>query len=224
MPTETGVLAVLNNVEPSDEAEFGEWYQKEHVAERVGIPGFRSGRRYRALGGDPKYFSVYETDSVEVLTSDAYLKRLNSPSDWTRRVMPMFRDMRRCVCTVKARAGKDGMGGAATSCQFNAGADVAQGLREWISNIVLSEIVTAPGVVKAELWQVDTGASQAPSTESGLRVSDRAVPDWCVFVEGVYGESIGVIEKTLSAAALEERGAGNVKFLPKYEMLYALLA
>lgn len=224
MSSETGVLAVLNNVDPSNEAEYSEWYQREHVAERVGIPGFRSGRRFRALDGDPKYLSVYETDSVDVLTSDAYLTVLNAPTEWTRQVMPVFRDMRRCVCSVNARAGIGGTGGAATACLFNTDSESSEAIHAWICGTVLQQIADSPGIVNAELWQIDIHASQAPSTESGLRITDREVPNWCVFVEGVDTEAIGIIDTLLPAATLEERGAGNVEFLPRCEMLYALRA
>ena len=224
MSSETGILAVLNNVESGIEAEYDEWYQKEHVPERVGVPGFRSGRRFRARGCDPEYLSVYGVDSVGVLTSAAYLERLNAPTEWTQRIMPMFRDMRRCVCTVKARAGSEGMGGAATVCQLNVSADAAEGLYDWISNHVLTEIGASPGIVNAELWRIDAAASRISTTESDLRVSDREVPDWGVFVEGVDSEAVEVLEMRLSTASLVERGATNIEFLPKYQMLYALRA
>ena len=44
------------------------------------------------------------------------------------------------------------------------------------------------------------------------------------FVEGVDSEAIGVLEKMLSITSLEARGATNIEFLPKYQMLYALRA
>ena len=224
MSSETGVLAVLNNVESGIEAEYDEWYQNEHVPERVGVPGFRSGRRFRARGCDPEYLSVYEVDSVGVLSSAAYLERLNAPTEWTQRIMPMFRDMRRCVCTVKARTGIEGIGGAATVCQFNVSADAAERLHDWISNHVLAEIGASPGIVNAELWRIDAAAFRVSTTESDLRVSDREVPDWGVFVEGVDSEAVEVLELGLPTASLDERGATNIEFLPKYQMLYALRA
>ena len=224
MSSETGILAVLNNVESGIEAEYDEWYQKEHIPERVGVPGFRSGRRFRARGCDPEFLSIYEVDSVGVLSSAAYLERLNGPTDWTQRMMPMFRDMRRCVCTVKARAGSVGIGGVATVCQFNLSVDAAEGLHDWISNHVLAEIGASSGVVNAELWRIDAVASRVLTTESNLRVSDREVPDWGVFVEGVDSEAVEILEMRLPTESLVECGATSIEFLPKYQMLYALRA
>lgn len=50
-----GMLFVASDVEPADEADFNRWYDKEHVEERVRIPGFLSGGRYFSLEGGRKY-------------------------------------------------------------------------------------------------------------------------------------------------------------------------
>ena len=39
-----GILAIFNNVAPGREAEFEEWFQHEHLAERIALPGFLSRR------------------------------------------------------------------------------------------------------------------------------------------------------------------------------------
>jgi hypothetical protein len=38
--TGKGLLAVWADVDPEVEAEFNEWYDKEHVPERLAVPGF----------------------------------------------------------------------------------------------------------------------------------------------------------------------------------------
>jgi hypothetical protein len=50
------------------------------------------------------------------------------------------------------------------------------------------------------------------------------VPNWCAFVKGVEGESVGVLERKLQITSLFEQGATNDEFLPRYELLYALRA
>ena len=61
-----GILAIFNNVAPGREAEFEEWFQHEHLAERIAVPGFLIGRRHEAISGQPRYFNFYVTQSVEV--------------------------------------------------------------------------------------------------------------------------------------------------------------
>ena len=59
-----GILAIFNNVAPGREAEFEEWFQHEHLAERIAVPGFLLGRRYEALSGQPRFFNYYLTQSA----------------------------------------------------------------------------------------------------------------------------------------------------------------
>ena len=58
----TGVLAIWNGIDPEAEADFVAWHVREHIPERVVLPGFRRGRRYVALDGEPAYFNFYETE------------------------------------------------------------------------------------------------------------------------------------------------------------------
>src|SRR6266436_9235969 len=78
-----GILAIFNNVAPGREAEFEEWFQHEHLQERLGVPGFLLGRRYEAVRGEPRYFNFYLTRSAEVLNSADYRMRLNNPTPMT---------------------------------------------------------------------------------------------------------------------------------------------
>jgi hypothetical protein len=44
-----GILAIFNNVASGREAEFEEWFQHEHLAERLAVPGFLMGRRHEVV-------------------------------------------------------------------------------------------------------------------------------------------------------------------------------
>jgi hypothetical protein len=92
-----GYLVVANDVASGAEAAFERWYQGEHLAERLGVPGFRNARRYVAVDGAPRYAALYETDDPGVLDSDAYRARLDAPTEMTRSIMPSFRNMNRTV-------------------------------------------------------------------------------------------------------------------------------
>ena len=82
------VVAIWNGIAPEGRTEFYEWHNREHMPERVGIPGFRRGRRYIAKYGTPEFFTLYEADCAEVLVGQDYLNRLNNPTPWTQRVPP----------------------------------------------------------------------------------------------------------------------------------------
>ena len=74
-----GILAIFNNVAPGREAEFEEWFQHEHLAERIAVPGFLIGRRHEAISGEPRYFNFYVTQSVEVLSSPRLSRAARRP-------------------------------------------------------------------------------------------------------------------------------------------------
>lgn len=88
-----GALAIWMDVDPAGESAFNEWYRGQHLGERLSVPGFLRGRRYQAVGDGPAYFTLYETAGAEVLSSAAYLARLDAPTDWTRRALPTIRRM-----------------------------------------------------------------------------------------------------------------------------------
>lgn len=96
----TGLLSVWNHIAPAHEAEFNAWYEAEHLDERMTVPGFRSARRYRAVGETYAYAALYELDGPEVLQSPAYLDLLAHPTPRTRAIMPHFREMNRAACHV----------------------------------------------------------------------------------------------------------------------------
>jgi hypothetical protein len=102
----TGILAIWNGCAPGSEAAFEAWYQGEHLAERIAVPGFLLGRRYEAVRGTPPNFCYYLTQSPAVLKSPAYLERLDNPTRLTRSIMSgPFRDAIRTVCSRSARYG-----------------------------------------------------------------------------------------------------------------------
>jgi hypothetical protein len=84
-----GLLLVMIEVDPAHEEEFNRWYNEEHLPERKACPGFLSARRFVAVEGEPKYLALYDLESPEVLTSEAYQK-IYPPSAWTKKVSQHF--------------------------------------------------------------------------------------------------------------------------------------
>src|SRR5262245_23890590 len=90
-----GLLLTLTEPPAGMEEEFNAWYDTEHLAERLAIPGFRSARRW-VLG--KSYLATYELDSPAVLTSKAYLDRFNNQSPWSRRCLAKCVVFKRWAC------------------------------------------------------------------------------------------------------------------------------
>src|SRR5919112_840620 len=86
----TGLLMVWTDIDAEYEAEFNRWYDEEHLAKLLTVPGFLSAGRYIALKGGPKYLAIYEFEHAQVPESEAWSKaRASNP--WTRRMSPNLR-------------------------------------------------------------------------------------------------------------------------------------
>ena len=100
-----GALVIWHDITADGEADYNEWHSKEHLLERVGVPGFRRGHRLQAVSGSPRYLNLYEVEDLATLTSQPYLDRLNDPTPWTQRALGHFRDNNRTLCRVAASIG-----------------------------------------------------------------------------------------------------------------------
>jgi hypothetical protein len=100
-----GMLFVASDVEPVDEADFNRWYDKEHVEERVRIPGFLSGARYFSLEGGRKYLGLYRTESLAVFGSSGYRAAFEKQTPWSIANLDRMRQPIRRVCAVRAVTG-----------------------------------------------------------------------------------------------------------------------
>src|SRR5439155_11194014 len=100
---------------------------------------------------------------VTTLTSVSgleYFQRLNNPSEWTRKMMPYFRNMSRSVCNLRYSDGP-GEGGFIATLRFSASNKTEDELLE----ITLPEIGNAPGIVGVHFLVADGAASNIPTVE-----------------------------------------------------------
>jgi hypothetical protein len=102
----SGILAVWNDCARGREAFYEEWYQEEHLMERVGVSGFIVGRRYEAVVAKQRFLTTYEVESASVLSSPQYRERLAHPTERTTAIMrDGFLNMNRNVCERRAMRG-----------------------------------------------------------------------------------------------------------------------
>jgi hypothetical protein len=171
-----GILAIFNNVAPGREAEFEEWFQHEHLQERLAVPGFLLGRRHEAVAGEPRYFNFYLTQSADVLKSAAYHMRLNDPTPMTRMVMAeIFKDMIRTVCEQSLRLGTM-RGAVAVTARFG------ERLDEDALKAALEKLMRDKAVACGEIWSAVSVGDVPPAEEERLRGGDRRIAG-CLMVE-----------------------------------------
>jgi hypothetical protein len=98
-----GLLMFATNVAPENEKDFNAWYDQEHVPALRSVPGCLSARRFRTDEGAPQYVALYNLDSPDVVTSDAWKKAVETP--WTARIRPHFKGTLRLVMRKYRRNG-----------------------------------------------------------------------------------------------------------------------
>jgi hypothetical protein len=98
--TKRGLLLTITEPPAAMEEEFNAWYDTEHLAERLAIPGFRSARRWvmDCTPGQGKYLATYELDSLSILSSREYLSCFENQSPWSRRCLAKTVVFRRWAC------------------------------------------------------------------------------------------------------------------------------
>lgn len=216
-----GVLAIWNGIEPAAEEDFVEWHVREHIPERVSLPGFLRGRRYVAIDGDPKYFNFYETQTPGDLNAPAYLARLNAPTDWTRRVVAQFKDTSRTACEVVWSIG-EGEGGFIEAVVLELGPDAAQFERAAHRRLSAAYGDNA-GLVGIHLLKGQADISRPQTTEAKLRGAPDKLAPWILLVEASTAEALQRFRAAEGdAAALSAIGVGAILQRGIYQVQFTL--
>jgi hypothetical protein len=164
-----GLLAFWADIDADYQLEYLKWHNCEHMAERTSIPGFHVGHRYRAGGKEPDFFMVYETDTAEVMESEAYLNCQNNPTPWTRESIGHFRNSLRVIYSLVASEGER----PATDAPYlllvrsnppdeDGGADE---VIRWYREEHLPRLITVEGALRARLYQTDKKISNIATAE-----------------------------------------------------------
>ena len=208
-----GILAIWNDIAPEGYEHFERWSNREHLQERVGVPGFRFGQRYEAVsGGDRRFFAFYEVDSPAVLTSPAYLQRLENPTSWTQKTMTYFRNMVRTVCDVRRSAGD--LAGAFVVV-LRADGEFKPTLA---ADALADELAAQPSVARVQIWTAAAGQTKADTAEMKIRGKDQLTAG-AIVVECVRLADAERVMSMLSKGAPASLGIAGPSVLGIYGLL-----
>jgi hypothetical protein len=207
MATE-GFLAIWSDVARREETNYLHWLTREHTAERVSVPGFVGVRVFRArLSETCRYFILYRLERPEVLASEAYLERLDSPTEWSRRIMPILGNFTRGGGRVLVEAGQ-GEGAVASPI-------LCQASEIEPARAALDAVVTLDRVVAARLFQGDQSRTGITTQEKSMRSSDRSF-EALLLVEALsdvaLDSALDELRKTVPIAEPH----------PRYDQIFAL--
>ena len=194
-----GMLLTSMNIDANDEAEFNRWYDREHLEERVAIEGFLEARRYVAHEGNPKYLSLYSTETFEVLDSPAYRTALANQTAWSKANIARFQNMIRAVAriTVSLGTGRGAALGIVRLRPPSGGEDkLRAALREQLDPARLD------GIISMHLIESDPALSK-PITDNPSAPNPGA-GDWFVLIDATdVGAVLPVAARFSDNAALK---------------------
>ena len=164
--TDQAQLLVWSDIDPDHEADFNQWYDREHMEERVRIPGFTGARRYRAVSGSARrYLALYRASSLADFTSDAYRKAFTKQTQWSITNFGRMSNTRRRVMQVPQEGGF-GWGGALVLIEL-----VPNAMDTDAVSTVLGKLMAEEGVLRVHHMIPDeTLSTPLPSENTEGRV------------------------------------------------------
>lgn len=183
-----GMLLTSMNVDAADEADFNRWYDREHLEERVAIDGFLEARRYVAHAANPKYLSLYSTETVGVLDSPAYRARLADQTEWSQRSMARFKDMLRVVARITISTGT-GRGAALGLVRLRPRAENAGAWRDALQEKLTPQ--DRDGIISMHLLESEPELSGATAGIPAGR--NEGARDWFVLIDGTHVGAVSAV-------------------------------
>lgn len=188
--TGRGMLMTSMDIDPGHEAEFNDWYDREHLTERVAISGFLEARRYLAVEAAPKYLALYSTSGFDVLTGPAYRTALANQTPRSQLNISRFRNMGRAVARVTVSRG-EGRGAALALVRLRPGSGERTGaLRARAAERL--DPAGAAGVIAIHVIESDPELSK-PLT--GPEAPNPGAGDWYVAVDGSEIEAVAALAR-----------------------------
>ena len=207
------VVAIWNDIPADTREQFYDWHIVEHMPERVGIPGFRRGRRYIAIDSatQPEFFTLYELDTMQVAQGMDYANRLNDPTPATKHVTSRFQNTFRALSRVLVSHGP-GSGGVMLTIRFGCDARHIPGLKALVRAAGQAARVTG-----AHFCQGDEAASSVRTTEYQGRTDVQPPPDCFIMIEATDAEALSeiMLDRAMTGAGATgpfERGVYRLEY------------
>ena len=198
-----GAVLVWNDIAHEGREQFYEWHDKEHMPERLSLPGFRRGRRFAKPRHSPEWLTMYEADDLSVVTSPEYLARLNAPTPGTVSTLRYFQNTSRAVCRVVHSIGSSTGGNVLAMC-LDVPGDRSEAMCRYLCGEAFPRVIALTGVVACHLLAADQSASSVNTAESSTRKFD--VPAWVLLCEATNTAAADKARGLLEGPALPSLG------------------
>jgi len=206
-----GFLAIWSDVEPKHLTDYRHWLTREHTTERVTTDGFLASRVFRMMHSEiNRFFILYELEAPEVLDGPAYLARLNSPTPWSKRIMPILGNFVRGGGVMVARAGR-GEGSTVVILRIeNLPKDPTK---------LATDIAVLDGIAAVQIGVTDLARTLVPTKEKGM-CKNEGVFAGLLILEALDEASLR--DALRKIAEMVPNVAGDIAEVEVYQGMFAL--
>tara|TARA_B100001765_G_scaffold110500_2_gene68673 strand:- start:1913 stop:2587 length:675 start_codon:yes stop_codon:yes gene_type:complete len=159
----TGLLMVWCDVPEDREDEFNRWYNEEHIAEILTVPGVLDAARYEAVKGGPKHLACYELESPSAVLGDGFTKR--TKSKWSETMGPtligqnFFNPLYQMIFpdSVSGEMENSGMAPALQIGRMNIPVERTEEWNQWYNSTFVPNFETVPGCIRGRRFKTVRG-------------------------------------------------------------------
>jgi hypothetical protein len=212
---EPGLLAIWSTIAAESETDYMHWLTREHIFERVSVPGFRSGRVFKRRDSRPsEYMMLYELDNADVMASPGYLERLNNPTPWTQRIMPTLEQFRRGGGRIVAQGGDPaGHGGHVAIARFEDALPDRLSGEEGLETV--NTLAKVDWVANVQVMSVKNDATSIATQEKSMRRSSEGAFAGLLLMESL---DAGSLDRAIARAS--ELGDIKPDTFDSYELVF----
>jgi len=159
----TALLMVWADIPADKEADFNQWYNEEHLAELLSVPGVLNAARYEAVKSGPKHLACYELENAGVVETPAFKDRPRT--EWGQRVSPSLignpvisnvYEMIRPAALSSEAANSD-MAPALQIGRMSVPADQEDQWNNWYNTVYTANYEKVPGCIRARRFRAVRG-------------------------------------------------------------------
>jgi hypothetical protein len=155
-----GVLIAAMDFSACPEDEFHDWYDLEHIPERLRIPGFLNAERWIDIDNPKISVATYDLDTVAVLRSPPYLAIAGANSSpWTRRTQRFRKSLMRYEGEqiLPGDAVAPGNAGGLLLVGMTPAAEDETAFNAWYDTEHVPALARVPGVLSARRYRTGAG-------------------------------------------------------------------
>ena len=161
----TGIFMVWVDVPEDKETEFNAYYNEEHLAELLAVPGILSAARYEAVSSGPKHLACYELENPDVFQSDEYRQMQRNPTDLTKQLSlqtiatTFIRGIYEVIhpSEVSPDIAASDMAPALQIGRMGVPSEVEDEFNDWYNTIYVPNYEKVPGVIRGRRYRVVSG-------------------------------------------------------------------